>query len=387
MAQLVEQMTLNHWVVGSSPTGVTERERFYKTSLFIVIGPGSIAYCPILFNRFNLQYMRQLYYLSLKVLRKLYSSIKGSKRTPLMAWAIKDPNKASDIIYNVLSRGKPCMIARYGATEINSIANYIGVSNNKHDALGFIKGKAPQWWWNASGMKQMAEWSGFFPATPEYLSRFGKMMIEDSKELDVLGSWQENEKYFQDIYGNIPQIALPYLEPFHSVRPWTRYLKDKRVVVVHPFASAISQQYNRRGLLFENKDILPDFKSFRVIPAVQSLGGKCDRFKDWFEALDWMKSELDREEYDVALIGCGAYGFPLAAHSKRTGHQAIHLAGALQLLFGIKGNRWENDGQCRYWNMPLDSYKKLFNPHWIRPGVQDRPDNVENVEGGGLPYW
>ncbi len=27
VAQLVEQMTLNHWVVGSSPTGVTTRKR------------------------------------------------------------------------------------------------------------------------------------------------------------------------------------------------------------------------------------------------------------------------------------------------------------------------------------------------------------------------
>lgn len=53
-----------------------------------------------------------------------------------------------------------------------------------------------------------------------------------------------------------------------------------------------------------------------------------------------MKDEIDKRDYDIALIGCGAYGFPLAAHIKRSGKKAVHLGGALQLLFGIK----ESDG-------------------------------------------
>lgn len=46
---------------------------------------------------------------------------------------------------------------------------------------------------------------------------------------------------------------------------------------------------------------------------------------------------MDKIDYDICLIGCGAYGFPLAAHAKRKGKKAVHLGGALQLLFGIKG--------------------------------------------------
>lgn len=41
--------------------------------------------------------------------------------------------------------------------------------------------------------------------------------------------------------------------------------------------------------------------------------------------------------FDTAIIGCGAYGMPLAAQIKNAGRQAIHLGGAVQLLFGIKG--------------------------------------------------
>ena len=67
-----------------------------------------------------------------------------------------------------------------------------------------------------------------------------------------------------------------------------------------------------------------------------------------------MKSEIDKCDYDVCLIGCGAYGFPLAAHVKHKGKQAIHLGGTLQLLFGIKGNRWFDPNSFLY---------PKFNPH------------------------
>lgn len=44
VAQLVEQMTLNHWVVGSSPTGVTTREIAFRQSLFLCL---RIFYYPV----------------------------------------------------------------------------------------------------------------------------------------------------------------------------------------------------------------------------------------------------------------------------------------------------------------------------------------------------
>lgn len=328
--------------------------------------------------------MHNLYHLLLRILRKSYS-ILMEKHTPIRKNALRDPEMANKIIYELLSTGKPCMIARYGANELNAMVNYIGVMYCSHNVLDYIKGKIPQWWWNENVLKQMAECAGFFPATHEYISRFGELMIEDSKQLDILGSWLINEKFFQPIYGNIPHISLPFLEPFHSNNPWTRWLEGKRIVVIHPFAHTISNQYAKRSLLFKNKKVLPDFASLRLIPAVQSIGGRSDGFNDWFHALNWMKDELDKEDYDIALIGCGAYGFPLAAHSKRTGHQAVHLGGALQLLFGIKGNRWEGDAQCIYWEMPLESYRKHFNSHWVKPAPQEVIQGAEKVENAA--YW
>jgi hypothetical protein len=90
-----------------------------------------------------------------------------------------------------------------------------------------------------------------------------------------------------------------------------------------------------------------------------------------------MKSEIDKTEYDICIIGCGAYGLPLAAHVKRMGKKSIHLGGVTQLLFGIKGKRWEE-----YIVWP---YMNLFNEHWIRPGERSSVKNGNSVEGGC--YW
>lgn len=123
-----------------------------------------------------------------------------------------------------------------------------------------------------------------------------------------------------------------------------------------------------------------------MIKAVQSLGEGDSRFSDWFEALRWMENEIDKRDYDVCLIGCGAYGLPLAAHVKRRGKQAIHLGGALQLLFGIKGKRWEDPMYgVKEWRIPQGSYSSLINEYWVRPDSTDTPKSSIAVEGGC--YW
>ena len=99
-----------------------------------------------------------------------------------------------------------------------------------------------------------------------------------------------------------------------------------------------------------------------------------------------MEQEIDKEDYDVALIGCGAYGFPLGAYVKRQGKKAVHLGGALQLLFGIRGKRWEDPNYgVQAWGIPYGSYSNLMNEFWIRPGKNMKPQGANVVEGGC--YW
>lgn len=294
-----------------------------------------------------------------------------------------DPDTASDALAGLLAAEKPCMVARFGSTELNLWTNIRGIRGRTHSVLGFIRGEEPQWWWNRQGQEQMRTCSGFFPVDEDSLFAFADLMDRDLAELDLLASWRPEER-FLDLSG-IPKIPLVYMEPFWSERPWTRLLEGKKVLVVHPFAEAIEAQYARRELLFRRPDILPLF-ALRTVRAVQSLGGGDGTYSDWFSALDAMKRQMDAVDYDIALIGCGAYGFPLAAHAKRTGHQAVHLGGSLQLLFGIKGARWEDPRYgVKEWGLPEGFYPALFNGNWIRPGEADRPAVADQVENAC--YW
>ena len=327
--------------------------------------------------------MNKIKKIALKTLRKIYCKLFSDNSVEYNR-GITDPDKVSELIYNLLASGKPCMIARYGAFELASVVNYLGVKNAQHSCLKYITGKSPQWWWNKRLMGFLQSNAGFFPTTEENLMRFGDLMLEDSKLVDILGSWQKGEFYFSSVLTEAKKIQLMYLDPYWSKKPWSRALEGKKVLVVHPFAESIKSQYEKRKYLFKVQDTLPDFKSLEVIKAIQSIGGESNGYKDWFEALEYMMSEIDKHDYDVCLIGCGAYGFPLAAHVKRMGKQAIHMGGSLQLLFGIMGNRWDHD-EPHYENGVFIYYAGLENKYWVRPSASERPKSHKVVENSC--YW
>ena len=308
--------------------------------------------------------------------RKLFSKIFTHPQLPELE-NINDRAEVSKVIGDALRGDKPCMIARYGSTELSAVVNYLGTLNKSHSIVKYLKGEIDEWWWSQGIMNQMVRWSGFFPATEENLIRYSQLSLSDASELDVLGSWLPNEYYVDSYSPNCTKVRLRYLEPDYSVtdasNEWTQVLEGKRVLVIHPFVETIKKQYAKRHVLFNAPNLLPDFQLL-TIKAVQSLGGQCE-YASWFDALKHMEDEMDNCDYDIAIIGCGAYGFNLAAHAKRTGHKAIHLGGASQLLFGIIGKRWDEK----------ESYKDIINEHWCRPDESERPATANAVEGGC--YW
>lgn len=321
--------------------------------------------------------MNRIYELTLKGLKRyVYPQIGHPVTLPPLVYT-DNMEECNTLIKNAIEGNEPFMVARLGSTEMNAVANYVGVRDNPHSALKYIKGEINEWWWNITSITQMQTNSGFFPITEENIVKYSKLMLEDVQQIDILGSWVPQEYYIKNelskaLKYRLGNIEPPFMDTF-SPYSWTRALKGKRVLVVHPFRDTIVNQYEKRSKLFQDSEFLPDFELLTV-KAVQSLGGTTE-FKDWFEALNWMKQKMDALDYDVAILGCGAYGLPLAAHAKRTGHKAIHLGGASQLLFGIRGNRWDSQPK----------YQGLFNDYWVRPGDAEKPASAANVENAC--YW
>ena len=270
---------------------------------------------------------------------------------------------ASSLLYNTIQRREPCMIARFGSNEIKAV-------------LYPLAPKFVQRCFQKRLFYNMETGAGFFPATDEMIQKFSRLMIEDMKYLDILGSWRIEERLLTKYTPTAKRVTLPLLEPYLSQDPWSKALEGRNVLVIHPFAETIQYQYeNSRQQIFQDPRILPEFASLRTIKAVQTIAGQKSSYKDWFEALQAMKEEIDSVNFDIAILGCGAYGFPLAAHIKRLGRQAFHLGGPTQLLFGIKGKRWDNH----------PTISKFYNNHWTRPNQKERPTDAAKVEGAC--YW
>lgn len=269
-------------------------------------------------------------------------------------------------IYEHIKSGKPFFAGRLGAVELSNMRSY-----------EFDDKRIEQ-----KNVAQLCECAGFFPNDPALKPGFWKEMTEACRVCDVLGCWfMPFEDYYVKKY--LPETAvtscLTSLDPFaYPAKPWTAALEGKRVLVIHPQDELILDQYKKRQFLFGETKILPEF-DLKVLKAVQTNAGETDeRFQNWFEALEAMYQEAMKIDFDVAILGCGAYGFPLAAKLKNAGKQAIHMGGITQILFGIRGKRWDVTPDYAY-------LKEYYNDYWTRVPDKEKPKKASAVEDGC--YW
>lgn len=325
--------------------------------------------------------------ISVRILKKGYHTLLGKKfHNPACD---KNRQSANDKIYNLLISDHPCMIARFGTTELIAINNYLCINSDVvyHKKIwNYISDKTHLPWWFEEHFKFMDVYSGIFPPTKDTAIRFSERYLNDIPLIDLLGSFQYYEK-FMPLCKDVINVHLETLYPFFVDRPWTQALKGKKVLIIHPFESTIQAQYNIKGLLFDNPDILPDFELI-TLKAIQSAAGIKVPYKDWFEALQFMENQIDSIDFDICILGCGAYGLPLAAHIKKLGKKAIHLGGGTQLLFGIKGKRWDDATYGKEYNDPelfKKPYSSLYNENWIKPLAIDTPSTAKKVDDAC--YW
>lgn len=284
---------------------------------------------------------------------------------------VMSKKKTNDYIAELIRSGEPFFVGRFGNTELSIVTS---VLRNR------IVGRTPE------NDERLEEWftrskdgAGIFPCDLSIAGPFSDVILDAAKELDLLAMWHLHMEDFV-IEEYMKQAKLTYLlrlEPWLAENPWSAALEGKKVLIIHPFEDTIIAQYKKRELLFPGKNVLPEFE-LHTLKAVQTMAGLEDpRFKDWFEALEYMYEEALKIDFDIAIIGCGAYGMPLGAKLKKAGKQTIHLGGATQLLFGIKGRRWEE-------NYP-SKIAECFNGEWTYPAESEKPANAAIIENAC--YW
>ncbi len=286
----------------------------------------------------------------------------------------------NELIRTSIIKEKPFMISRFGTPESSCIINDIEIKATQHSSClkridAKCKGYKTQW---DDGMKQsLTDLVGFFPTDDFNLKKFANFYTSEIGKIDAIGVWGfvYGEKYIINRFCSAAEKYNPIaLEPYFFENPWSASLENKKVLVIHPFENTIRSQFIKRQLLFENKNVLPQFE-LKTIKAVQTIAGNKSSFDTWFDALDFMKKQIDNCDFDIALIGAGSYGLPLSAYVKDKGKVAVHIGGSLQILFGIKGKRWDEH----------EVISKMYNEHWVRPALEEVVENANKVEDGC--YW
>jgi glutamate racemase len=97
--------------------------------------------------------------------------------------------------------------------------------------------------------------------------------------------------------------------------------------------------------------------------------------QNYFETLDAIFDEIREKDFDIAILGCGAYGHTLCHRiDSEMGKDAMYLGGAIQTLFGILNTRDKNKGDIK------------TNEFWITEIPEEyKPPNYKTIENGC--YW
>ena len=203
---------------------------------------------------------------------------------------------------------------------------------------------------------------------------------------DYLASFEnlyvESQNFYRDNF-NIKQIHSRSIEPYYVLLdneiPWTHYLVNKKVLIVTPFVESFKEQIKNGFEIFkDNRKIFLPNQEFVFYKSFQTIAGN-NIHNDWYETFEIMCNDIKKLDFDIALLGCGGYGLPLCNFIKNDLNKScIYIGGGLQLLFGVMGDRWENN---EIWKKIIEDNDCKF----IRPNVNERCKNLKNIENGC--YW
>jgi len=180
-------------------------------------------------------------------------------------------------------------------------------------------------------------------------------------------AFKQTSKLLIDL--NIWKNCVPYWE--EDISFWIDLcdsLIDKEICIVSYFAPEMQQQRKMLSQIHGR----PMEHNFTFIETWNTVEGNKPH-ENFFETLGELKKKIDKSNAEHFLISCGCYGLLLCYYIKSKNKNAIYVGGQLQLLFGLKGKRWDDRQRI----------STLYNEHWKYP--TKKPKGFENIESGC--YW
>jgi hypothetical protein len=229
---------------------------------------------------------------------------------------------------------------------------------------------------------------GVFPNHAEAMLAFSALHAEATRALDLVGL--VGGRLEADLLAELrlPGQTLSILElepdrsrPDRSEHCYLPELAGRRVLIVSSIAELLCSRAQRS--IFEAvwaKTGKPWFAPAEMLPLQFPYTYDVDtqrRFGSSQRLLEWIVEEIHRRSFDVALIAASHLGIPIAAEIKGINRCALALGGALQVLFGVGGERW--------WSDPV-WHSHYINEAWIRVPTELMPRVAGAYVDGGA-YW
>lgn len=291
-----------------------------------------------------------------------------------MSKNVMDLTKSNKEIIELIKSNKPFIVARFGWGPETVLCHRYHINNIN----------------NINNLNGILRICGIYSKSND-MSIFEKYFEELNKSVsnsDILASFENSDidniqNYYSELY-KLKQINFDSLEPYNIMEkneiPWSHYLLDKKVLIINPFTDTIQKQLNNNFQLFKDKKMFLDKQEFIFYKTFQTHGNNYIH-ENWLETFQIMCNDIETLDFDIALIGCGGYGLPLCNFIKtKMNKSAIYIGGALQILFGVMGNRWIN-GNGPILKKILEEHK----PNFIHPSGDELLPDRKNVEGGC--YW
>ena len=272
-------------------------------------------------------------------------------------------------IESALASDRGLLVGRFGTVEFD-VAWYYKISGAlKTDYLPVLERNAGVFGDVASLRRWCSEYTSACAAADIFASGwYAPIKVREQEMLKQIGFRGQ-------------QCVLRALEPYYwpVEERWSRALDGQKVCVVSSFTDTIRGQLAKGAKVWGKEAIWPaaewSFVKTGYAPslALGRAGWECEA-ESWESCVEYVVAEVLKTGARVVIIGCGGLAMVIAGRLKAEGKICIVMGGATQVLFGIKGRRWEGHQISGFWNS-----------EWVGPSASETPAGASEVERGC--YW
>jgi hypothetical protein len=230
--------------------------------------------------------------------------------------------------------------------------------------------------------------AGIFPTNTASIAAWIRKTLAAIQDSDLLvAGWYkpiaaDELDFLRAIGKRGPYLPLRALEPYYvpEAYQWTSALEGRRVAVVSSFAETACTQATRAAAVWSGRAVLPKATYLpvetRYSPRLaQGRAEWPNTVTSWDSAVTHVVNRVMEQDADIVLIGCGGLGMVIGHELRMRGKVCIVMGGAIQVLFGIKGRRWQNHSII----------STFWNDAWVWPRLEDTPAGADEVESSC--YW